>query len=110
MLLAACKKYGASFMVAGGYVRACVAHEDINDIDCFASSKAQAKEIACFIADVQPDGPAFKKEIHETPNAYTITSFKHPIQIIHRWTFDNPVSAIESFDFTISRSAFLVGE
>ncbi len=100
LLLAAMKKWGPQVMVAGGYVRATVAGEDVNDIDVFVPSKDIAKAVALYIAE--GDG----KYVHETDNAYTITLHRIPIQIVHRWTFDHPLKAIESFDFTVSRAAF----
>jgi len=105
MLLAACKKFGCELIVAGGYVRACVAGELVNDIDCFTTSKAKAREVAEYVVELSIASEN-RKFIHESDNAYTITKYQTPIQIIHRWTFTGPRDAIMSFDFTISRAAF----
>lgn len=99
-LLAAMKKFGPDLIVAGGFIRACVTNEHINDIDCFCPSKDRAREIALYLVDSD------EKRVHETDNAFTLRGFRLPIQIIHRWTFATPEAAILSFDFTIARSAF----
>lgn len=99
-LLAAMKKHGPSLMVAGGYIRACVTNEHVNDVDCFCPSK----DVAFTIAKELVEGD--EKRIHETPNALTLRRFRMPIQFIYRWTFETPTDAILSFDFTIARAAF----
>ncbi len=101
-LLAACKKFGNSLIVAGGYIRACASNEIVNDADCFAPSKDTAREIALYLASCNGE----KFPVHETPNAFTILSYRIPIQIIHRWVFNDITTCIESFDFTISRAGF----
>lgn len=99
-LLSAMKHFGPEVMVAGGYVRSCVTNEPINDIDCFVPSKEKALILAMRL--VGGDNTC----IYTTPNAFTLKGFKTPIQIIHRWLFADPQSAILSFDFTIARGAF----
>lgn len=93
-------------IIAGGYVRACVANERINDIDIFASSKDAAKEAALFLCDGN------EKRLVSTDNAFTVRGYGFPIQFIHRWVFDTPQSIVESFDYTIACAAiyFAVGE
>lgn len=99
-LLAAMKKHGPALIVAGGYIRACVTNEHVNDVDCFCPSKAVAHSIALELVDKD------EKRVHETANAFTLRGFRMPIQFIHRWTFNDPTQAILSFDFTIARAAF----
>lgn len=99
-LLEAMKKHGRKVMVAGGYVRACVTNDHMNDVDVFVPSKDFGKELALELAEGD------EKRIHSTDNAFTIKGYRHPIQIIHRWLFDDPQVAILSFDFTIARAAF----
>lgn len=111
MLLAACKHFGKDLMIAGGFIRSCVAHEEINDIDVFVPTKTHAIAILQWMLKYETDEtgsvmPTWKKHVHETPNAYTVDLWKTPIQFVHRWTFSNPVDAIQSFDFTIARGAF----
>ena len=79
--------------VGGGYLRAIVAGETVNDVDVFVPSKTQAELLAHKLTDD-------KKNIVETDNAYTVKG-KLPIQIIHRWLFSKPEDVANSFDFTI---------
>lgn len=79
--------------ISGGYIRAIVAGETINDIDVFVNSKNDAELLAYKLCDD-------KKQVVQTDNAFTIKG-KLPIQIIHRWVFDKPEDVSNSFDFTI---------
>ena len=97
------QKHGAKVMVAGGFIRSCITNEHINDIDLFVPSKDFGLELAKELAEGD------EKRIHETDNAYTIKGYRIPVQIIHRWTFDDPGVCIQSFDFTIARAAFWCG-
>lgn len=83
--------------LAGGFIRACIAGEDVQDVDLFAPSKDVANLIAL---KLKGDG-----KLIETENAFTVFIRDMPVQVIHRWTFSAPVQAIESFDFTIACSA-----
>ena len=87
-------------VVAGGFVRACVAGEKINDVDVFTYGKEHAKEMAQHIAD------CYKKKPIKTDNAITIVCHPTPIQFITRWTYDSPVDVLSSFDFTVCAAAF----
>lgn len=84
--------------VAGGYIRACIANEHVNDIDLFVGSKEFGHQIAEKIANGH--------KVHSTDNAFTVTHSRIPVQIIHRWTFEKPEDCIASFDFTIAQAAF----
>ncbi len=64
----------------------------------FASSPEYAKAVAATFAD--------GGKIIETDNAYTIRKHNMPaVQIIHRWTFTDPLKCVESFDYTIVQAA-----
>lgn len=108
-ILTVLKDHPNKAFIAGGFIRSCIAHEPINDIDIFAASKELALEIANGLA---PDQDRAVKEngvlpnIHVSDNAYTIPSIKPTAQVIHRWNFDSPTECIQSFDFTIARAAF----
>lgn len=82
--------------VGGGFLRAVVAGEKINDIDIFVSDKEFAKQIFLELKE--------KYNTVETENAYTIKS-KIPLQIIHRWVFDSVEAVSDSFDFTVCCAA-----
>lgn len=98
-LLAAVKAHEGKVVVAGGFIRSCIANEEINDIDLFCPSKeyAQAVATSLLVGD---------RKIIETENAYTVLGHKIPLQFIHRWTYAAPLDVIPSFDFTIARAAF----
>lgn len=92
------KKHRQLVTLAGGYVRSCIAHEDINDIDLFTSSKDMAGVLAKQLAG---DGKPF-----ETDNAFTVKPKPGlPVQFIHRWTFAKPQDVVPSFDFTVALAA-----
>lgn len=86
--------------VAGGMIRSCVAGETINDVDLFTSSKD--------LSDTLSKKLSTDKNVqrYDTQFAYTIRpSSGLCLQFIHRWTFDDPAKCVESFDFTIAKSA-----
>lgn len=103
-------------IIAGGYLRSRITGEKVNDIDLFAPTKAEAYAFALKYTErtsriddgTLEGGIALlpqPREIYETDNAYTLIKTWPRIQIIHRWTFEDPVAAIESFDFTIAKAA-----
>lgn len=94
------KAHGAKIVAAGGFIRSCITNERPNDIDLFFPSKDLAQVFAHQL--VTGEGRKI-----DTPNAYTILN-KHtfPIQCIHRWTYKEPESLLQSFDFTIARASF----
>ncbi len=111
--------------VAGGYLRSRITGEKVSDIDLFAPTKDDARTaiedlilwnthpvvMECSRQDVieAPDRaemlPDLEYMIHETDNAFTAKGTFPMVQAIHRWTFSDPVAAIESFDFTIAKAA-----
>lgn len=88
-------------MVAGGYVRACVAGEKVLDIDIMCPSADAGG--ACALQLSKACGDA---RIHKTENALTVKLRPIPAQFITRWTFSSPTDALASFDFTIACAAF----
>lgn len=84
--------------VAGGFIRSCIAHETINDVDLFAPSPEDAEKVAKLVRGEHD-------RMVKTDNAYTVVSRPHPVQIIHRWCFASPSEVVPSFDFTIARAA-----
>jgi hypothetical protein len=84
--------------VGGGYIRAAVATEPMNDIDLFVPSKDKGEQ---FIKELAGEHP-----YHTTDNAFTFFHAKMPVQIIHRWTFAAPEDMLKSFDFTIAMAGF----
>lgn len=93
------KKHGPKIVVAGGYIRSCIANEKINDIDLFCQTKESAAQFAKELAN--------GGKVHETDNAFTVSTKRRiSVQFIHRWTFDTPAACIDSFDFTIACGCF----
>lgn len=89
--------------IAGGFIRAVIAGETVNDIDIFASSPEHARTMAGILSRWgMPNLEA--RRIFETDNALTVRGFRIDPQIVHRWTFEDIVEVISSFDFTIARA------
>lgn len=97
-VLNAMKRNPGKVFLAGGFIRACIAREEVNDIDLFVGSAQEAKELACGLA------LETQQKVIETDNAFTVTT-PLSVQVIHRWTFNTPDQCIESFDFTIACAA-----
>lgn len=98
-LLEAMKREGSRVMIAGGYIRSCVANEAINDIDVFVPSVEVAAALSMELAEGDP------RKVSRTDNAYTVKRRGFPIQVIHRWTFNSPEDCLQSFDFTVAKAA-----
>ncbi len=95
------REHPAQVFVAGGFVRACVSGEDVADIDLFVPSVDMAHLVAAKLTTSATTR-------YNSKNAITIKLNKGntpPVQIIHRWTYGAPQQVIESFDFTIAKSA-----
>ena len=86
--------------VAGGFIRACIAGEEICDTDIFTDSKEKAKLLAHRLSD---GVLRFGRKLIETENAYTVTKIN--AQFIHRWTYDDPRKICASFDFSVCAAA-----
>ncbi len=86
--------------LAGGYLRARIAGETVNDIDLFCDNAEAAETFATALAAQREVKP------YRTRNAYTVIAPPRlPVQFIHRWTFADAGSLIESFDFTVAMAA-----
>ncbi len=93
------ERWKQEIVLGGGYLRATIANEKINDLDLFTSTATQAKLFAEILAKQAG------RKIHETDNAYSIRLPGGFVQFIHRWTFPRPQNLLESFDFTIACAA-----
>lgn len=93
---------GVVAFVCGGFIRACIAGEPINDIDIITNSKPNAHFLTSKIQNAMGIDSTY-----ETDNATTLrqTGGKPPIQIIHRWTSQTVEELLQSFDFTIAKAA-----
>lgn len=94
------KKAGPTVFLAGGFIRARIAGEEVNDIDLWGADIVDLGQKAELLA-AQRGVRAMS-----TNNAYTIlTPNRAPVQFITRWTFKTPEACCESFDFTIASAA-----
>ena len=88
-------------VLAGGFIRAVVAHEEPSDIDLFGPSAAV---IEGWVRELQLIRPDTRK--HTTGNAITCLCPPHvAVQFITRWTYAEVEPLIDSFDFTIGQAA-----
>jgi hypothetical protein len=107
-------KWSGRVIIAGGFIRAVVAGEPINDVDLFTNSKEEAEELLFAIRDEieivsfsTPNAHSIEGLKHpvSTPNAHSIEGLKYPVQIILAWQFRSAYECIKSFDFTICQAA-----
>jgi hypothetical protein len=110
-LKAVMKREGPRVFVAGGFIRSCIANEPVNDIDVFTPTRADAERLAWELAndcmvpvELRVKGQGLHAP-YTTDNAFTVTHRRVSVQFIHRWLFDKPEDALESFDFTIAKAA-----
>lgn len=96
----ALKEADGKLFLAGGFIRARIAGEQVSDIDLWGANKNDLGIMAELFAA--------KRGVRamKTDNAYTILAEgRSPVQFITRWTFDTPEQCCESFDFTIASAA-----
>jgi len=85
--------------LAGGFIRATIAGDQVADVDMFGATKEQLTSIAKDLCLER------KARMFETKNAITVLSPpRHPVQFITRWLFDRAEDLIGSFDFTVCQS------
>lgn len=86
--------------LAGGFIRAVIAGEEVSDMDLFSNDAILIKSLVDGIKD------KVDAKVHQSENAYTILAPPRlPIQFITRWLYDDPVKLIEQFDFSICQAA-----
>lgn len=94
------EQYPRQIILGGGYLRAIVSGEKINDLDLFARSADEATNFAHVLA------LKTGRKIHATDNAHSLSLPNGTqVQFIHRWSFYEPEALLESFDFTIACAA-----
>lgn len=102
-------------VLAGGFIRSCVANEPINDIDIFlmeAGKEQDEIKKAAKLLTTALSGQGWQytePKVVETANALTYLMKPYPVQIITRWPFMRPYEVLSSFDFTISQAAVYYG-
>lgn len=95
-------RYKQELVLGGGYLRATIANEKINDLDLFTTTASSAKLFADLLSSKSG------RKSYETENAYSVRLPGSFVQFIHRWTFPRPENLLESFDFTIACAAIWV--
>lgn len=95
----------SDIFLAGGYIRAMVTGEKVNDIDLFCHSKYNSGGIEKIARDIHHRMSDGKDTIEKTQNSWTIVSGDLVVQIITRWQFETPEQCINTFDFTIASAA-----
>jgi hypothetical protein len=96
------REHRGLIFIGGGFIRACVAQEILNDIDIFTQDAVMARHFANVLGE--------QGQVIETENAITIRSTPVPMQLIHRWTFARPEDVALSFDFTVCCAVIFVNE
>jgi len=87
-------------IVAGGFIRETIACGKVSDIDVFGTAE-NILDLAALELSQERKGRLFK-----TKNATTVLSPPRlPVQFVKRWLFADPVTCIESFDFTVCQAA-----
>lgn len=88
-----------TMFLAGGFIRSTIAGEKANDIDLFGPDKVRLDRVAFELA------LARNGRKHDSDNAFTVLSpGRTPVQMIHRWLYDDPCKLMAEFDFTIARA------
>lgn len=96
-------KSGSAY-IAGGFIRAVIAHEEPSDIDLFVRDRDTAEALATRLEE--DNG-----ELYRVVTDNAITLYDHgrlgriPIQIITRWFYSDPHELVMEFDFTICQAA-----
>jgi len=88
-------------ILAGGFIRACVANETVTDADFFGHSTSFLE--SCVDTLHKKHGG----KVHKTQNAFTYRMEKGclPVQFITRWLYTNPEKLLKEFDFTVAKAA-----
>lgn len=95
--------YPGKLILAGGFIRACIASEEIHDIDLFPATKELGYALALSLAG----GEKHKTNVYCTANAFSVPEPRKGIsvQFIHRWLYATPEDILPSFDFSIAQAA-----
>ena len=97
--------HGKKICVAGGFIRACITNDKLNDIDIFTNSKMTSE----ILSDSLVASGKYRKVT--TDNAFTLLkSGRTPIQFIHRWEYESPEDVLKDFDFTLCCSSIWFDE
>lgn len=102
-------EFAGKVFIAGGFVRAIVAGEPVNDIDVFVSDAKLADQLTVRLLKKELDvAPTLGRlnTIYTTDNAYTLRTFSPVIQIIRNRTYKDAFDIVHNFDFSVVAAAF----
>jgi hypothetical protein len=89
-------------IMGGGFIRSVIAGEEVQDIDIFGDNSDVLNDCADRLVSSRRNIGSRK---HHTPNAITVVSVgRMPVQFITRWLYNDPVTLMGSFDFTVCRA------
>lgn len=91
------RKHPTQVTVAGGFIRALVANEEVHDIDVFVDTESQAKKWA---DDEDLEYEEKDKHLHLEGE-----EGEPEIQIIWRYNYKQPVEVPAGFDYTVCKAA-----
>lgn len=88
-------------VLAGGYIRALVSRETVNDIDIFVNSQQEATTLlAGYYSITDQSNAHYELDIPGTG----------VLQVIWRYSFKEPSDILEQFDYTVSKAAIWFDE
>jgi hypothetical protein len=104
-------KFAGKVFIAGGFIRAVVTGEPVNDIDVFLSDKSLADELGIRLHRSCPeswnhDCSRARLHVYTTDNAYTLRAFNPVVQIIRNRAYKDAHDIVYSFDFSICAAVF----
>lgn len=89
------RMYDKKAVIAGGFIRAIIANEKVNDLDIFVNSASEAL--------------ALKNELpgqwKERDKVYDGSIDRLPVQIVFHYPFTEPYQILEQFDYTVTKAA-----
>lgn len=93
-----------TLMIGGGFCRAIIGGEEINDIDLFCNDVDRLSSLMRELHGARIRGGE-RARLHSTANALTlITEGRMTVQAIRRWVFSSPEACLASFDFTVCQA------
>lgn len=96
------RRHPRQVVIAGGYIRATVAGEEVHDIDLFF---AEEKDVQSWSKDV-----GLKFEVKDKYLKVEAEGNCPEIQLVWRYSFEEPVDVIDNFDYTVVKAAIWFDE
>jgi len=93
-------------VVAGGYIRSMIAHEEVKDIDIFGPSRGKLREAAEQLTQRRKNNGNTDIKLVNSDNAITVYGGAFTsVQFINRWLYDSARDTARSFDFSVCAAA-----